>query len=300
MINPVPQRLGGDASALLLRGLDLARTGQSAEALRLAAEGLAAQPDDAVTQHRAGVVAKLCGRPDDALQRFLRAIELLPGFHFSLLEIGHIHAERDDLSEALRWYRNALVAEPGYPVSSYLVAQMERRLGRPEEACAVLDAAHACDPADAMIVGELAATLIALRRDADLAALQSHLPRDSETLARFDAVLETILSDSDAAGWVCALVSDIRVRQGRVSEALAAIERAVAVAPGEAVYEAKRRALRGRLGFPEVPAISETPLVPEVIAEGGEGAVAKSDANVAPARQAPAPRKGGWLSFLGW
>jgi FkbM family methyltransferase len=94
-------------------------------------------------------------------------------------------------------------------------------------------------------VAELAAVLLELDRFADLRSLLAALVPDSDELAAFAAA---IALKAEPTAEQLALLADLREREGRLKQALAAVEQAALLAPTVSGYAQRREELRSRLG----------------------------------------------------
>jgi tetratricopeptide (TPR) repeat protein len=79
---------------------------------RLFAEALILQPNDATLMFGAAVAVYMQGRPDDALWRLRRALELNPRLTEASRLLGGIEYERGDISGAIATYEKALQYAP--------------------------------------------------------------------------------------------------------------------------------------------------------------------------------------------
>ncbi|MFO0837806.1 MAG: hypothetical protein U1D55_04720 [Phycisphaerae bacterium] len=88
------------------------------------------EPQFAEAHHQLGLVLSLIERGDDALLSLRRALRLNP-LHFAAASgIGHIHAMRGELADALRNYRRSLQIHPNQPDLREVLPQLEAAVRR--------------------------------------------------------------------------------------------------------------------------------------------------------------------------
>lgn len=112
-----------------------AAAGQLDEAEAAYERAVAASPDSAFLHRERGVVARRRGNGSSALDHFRRATELDSGDVTSLVHIGELLEEQQDLAGAEAAYRRASDIEPGAELTAKLAAIVERarEAGLPEE-----------------------------------------------------------------------------------------------------------------------------------------------------------------------
>ncbi|WP_236630111.1 tetratricopeptide repeat protein [Thermus thermamylovorans] len=76
-----------------------------------------------------GVRAVREGRREEAEARFRRALELDPGHHRALTNLGNLHQERGELEAALELYQQALRLAPEEPLVHENLAALYKRKG---------------------------------------------------------------------------------------------------------------------------------------------------------------------------
>lgn len=135
--------------------IELAKAGHHREAMESAVAGAYAEAGDVNAQHRAGAVFALCGNHDKALDYLHTALRIHPGFHFTQMEIGRIHAARLEWAEAFEWYDKARVSAPEYVLAYRRAGESLRHLGRHDDARIVLQQGRALEPANPELASEL-------------------------------------------------------------------------------------------------------------------------------------------------
>jgi hypothetical protein len=139
--------------------IDQARHGVGA-ASSVARAAAARFPGDVTVLHKAGVIEQLLGHTDAALGFFHGALEILPDFAFSELEIGSLHAQRGERQEALRWLRLAATRPETAALASLRAAAMAHELARHGEALAILARAAQGLPGERDVVAAYGQQLI--------------------------------------------------------------------------------------------------------------------------------------------
>jgi len=129
-------------------------------ASRVARAAAARFPGDVTVLHKAGVIEQLLGHTDAALALFHAALEVLPDFAFSELEIGSLHAQRGERQEALRWLRLAAARPDTMALASLRAAAIAHELARHGEALAILARAAQALPGDRQVVAAYGQQLI--------------------------------------------------------------------------------------------------------------------------------------------
>lgn len=127
----------------------------------------ARHPRDATAQHHLGVACRRFKAFALAIDYFHKAIRISPGFHFSELEIGQVHAEMGDLETARVWAEKAIASEPGHEASYLFLAWIHRTRGDPYQASRVLRAGADLHPDSLVLHVQLARELVYLDRRQD-------------------------------------------------------------------------------------------------------------------------------------
>ncbi len=128
--------------------IEAARAGRRKEARQVVFAAIAALPDDLNVLHKSGVVLRYCGDYHEALGYFHRALEISPGFHFTLIEIADTHVDLGRSETGLDWYYKAIESEPQYWLPYVRAAQLEHTLGRNSVAVELLERAGGLAPPD--------------------------------------------------------------------------------------------------------------------------------------------------------
>ena len=153
--------------------------------------------------------------------------------------------------------------------------------------------------AEALDTGERAAAL--LPDDFHAQMHLGYLLSGAGLLERAEATFTRAERLISGAALAPAALADVLERLGRTEEAVAAAERAVALAPGDDALVRHRDALRGRLAASVEPvaetAVAAEPAAAAVTAESAEPA--PEPLRAPPRAATPAPKKG-TFSFLGW
>ena len=140
--------------------LALARSGDVFNARTAVSEALALEPNDVNVRHISGLVCSICGDLDKALSHFHRALEILPNFHFTEVEIALLYQARGDQDEARRWFDKAISSAPHHIPAFIMAAQLERRRGASFVALELLERAHQIAPTDPTVIRELVDVLV--------------------------------------------------------------------------------------------------------------------------------------------
>lgn len=85
-------------------------------------------------------------KSDEALDQYMRILELDPDFHKAMLNAGNVYARAGDYEKAARWYRQAIRKAPEYARGRYNLAYALAALGRTEEAIDQYEATLAIAP----------------------------------------------------------------------------------------------------------------------------------------------------------
>jgi Tfp pilus assembly protein PilF len=131
-----------DAEDRLEIAIGIARNGDINAAQKTADEQVKAFPNELRVLHKAGVIKRICGDYVASLEMFHRALAAHPRFHYTEIEIADVHADRGELEDALRWYRQAIDSCPKYPVGYVRAAKLEQSLGRNWDALLIMEHMH--------------------------------------------------------------------------------------------------------------------------------------------------------------
>lgn len=241
--------------------------GMGAEAVPFLERACQLRPTDGVLHHRLGTALVQIGRTGRALAEFEEAARLSPNDPAPLLEAGRLRAELGDLGRACAAFEAARIACGGCPEADRLLGSALLAAGRPAEAIAPLSRLWGARP-DSLVRRHLLAAFVGARRDSAVLALVASTPagrrdRDDWRMAvqaegRLGgaAWAEAALAEpgvgvdrfplDDAVFWAQAARN--LERAGRLDAALAAVDRAVALDPGRAVFLHNRAAILAGLG----------------------------------------------------
>jgi tetratricopeptide (TPR) repeat protein/TolB-like protein/predicted Ser/Thr protein kinase len=181
-----------------------------------------------------------------AMAAYKKVIELYPDHESALNNLGVLYAEVGRLDEATQLARQAVALDPRFVISNNNLANYLARAGQPDESRAVLEAFLRADPTSASAYRQLTDTLIIQGRlDDALAALANADALDGGTFvspatrwviatlrgraAEAAAQSATMMQADGFAKFIGTANHSIdEMYQGRMSSALAVIERLVA------------------------------------------------------------------------
>lgn len=244
--------------------------GRAPDALPFLERACRLRPTEGILHHRLGTALLRMGRTGRALAEFDEAARLSPTDPAPLLESGRLRAELGDLGRACVAFEAARIACGGCPEADRLLGSVLLAAGKPAEAIAPLSRLWSAHP-DSLVRRHLLAALAGAQRDSAVLALVASTParrldRDDWRMA---VQAEGRLGGAD---WAAAAVTtpgteaarfpvDDAVfwaqaarnleRTGRLDAALAAVDRAVALEPGRAVFLHNRAAILAALGRTE-------------------------------------------------
>ena len=205
--------------ALTNQGLVEMQRGNFERARQLLTRARRLNPDVAQPHHALGVLEERERRPDLASQHYYEALRVDPGFAPSRNNLAHLLYDGGLYEEALIQFKRLIEVAPDDPHAHAGLAGTLLHLQRPDEAAAVVDKALAFAPDDAEL-GILAARL-EIRAGAFDAAIDRLSPLAS---GRTDNAVS-------ALSWLAAA----ELARGRVREAVGAAQRALALAPDDAL-----------------------------------------------------------------
>ncbi len=150
MLAPLPIRgqagIPAESAATFERGVAHFRAGNFTDALATIEPLGARHPRVAEVQHLLAILLDLNRRPQEANEKFQRAVELQPAsavfrtnFGASLMRLGHA-------TEAADQFRKVLESEPDHSTASFNLGTILLRQGRPDQALPWLENAHALQP----------------------------------------------------------------------------------------------------------------------------------------------------------
>ncbi|SMP49111.1 diguanylate cyclase (GGDEF) domain-containing protein [Desulfonatronum zhilinae] len=160
-------------------GVCYARLGKYGEASAQFAAILRQAPDDIMATYNQGHTLLKQGEPDQARHFFERCLELDPKHIFSLIRLGQLAEQSDDMEAARDCYARARSLPGGEGLTHRHLARLELREGNLEQAREHLHQALVHNPKDALAMHLLAKMYLEQGEDAEIA----------ETLARQSVAL---------------------------------------------------------------------------------------------------------------
>ncbi len=134
------------------------RAGSPEDALRMYAAAAVAAPGSSLYHREMAVAASRAGNTEGAIKMLQEAERIDPSDATLQRDLGDVHASSGDLEAARAAYRKALPAGLGEPGASLAVAENLLRVGRLDEAAALVDevlAGHAGDAQAHYIRGQI-------------------------------------------------------------------------------------------------------------------------------------------------
>jgi tetratricopeptide (TPR) repeat protein len=119
-----------DVEALLVVAKARAAEGDAAAALTVLVQAQSRAPARADLHKLQGDVLARVGDRGGALSAYRAALELDQGFVAAWVDLGRIHEQREEWTDALRAYERALHELPTYHEATMALADLQRRLGR--------------------------------------------------------------------------------------------------------------------------------------------------------------------------
>jgi tetratricopeptide (TPR) repeat protein len=232
-----------DPEALHLRGLAAEALGDPASAATLIGRALAHR-ESPVYRCNLGMVLGRLGRHQDAVAALERALALRPDYPEAFINLGVSLQALRRPAEAEAAYRRVLERRPDHPAALANLGNVLQELGRGEEAVVAYEAAVAHDPA--LPQTGLGHALRGLGRHAEAEAAYRHEVAAHPGSAEAHANLAGILGEAEGAAAAPApapaplpgaspgaetLRGGVLGRLGRLEEAVAACERALALRP---------------------------------------------------------------------
>jgi tetratricopeptide (TPR) repeat protein len=231
-------------------GLAHHQKGRLAEAERIYAAILQANPDHFDALHLLGVIRYQQGKPAEAVSLMLAALRKNPNATDALSNCGLALHAVNRLQEALALYDRALSIDPNHANSLTNLSHTLLELKRYPEAFACAERAAACNPSDVNAFNNLGCALHNLGRNHEaLSALDKALLRDSghidalynrasvlRALERIDeaaAIYERVLTLQPRHLKALNNFGNLLVELERNEAALAIFDRAVALAPDD-------------------------------------------------------------------
>jgi predicted O-linked N-acetylglucosamine transferase (SPINDLY family) len=188
----------GYAGALRNLGMLHARLESWDSAGSVLARAAESDATDAATQYWLGEALARLGRPQEAAQRYARALSLRPAFADAHVALGNLRATDLHYAEALACYRVALDIDPRHTTARVNLGNAHVYLGEAEAAREAYEAALAIDPELAAARWARAMSRIPVIRDAgaDLAVERAAFAED---LAQLDAWFDARRSETGHA-----------------------------------------------------------------------------------------------------
>lgn len=209
------------------KGLGLAQLMQGKDALHAFEMAAKHLQDDAESHDYLGVALKRCGRLEDAVDSFRRAIKFNPSFPGAHVNLGNTLKDLGRHEAAITNYQRALELRPDLAEAHNNLGAALRDQGRIEEA--------------------LASYRRALELKPDLAEAHNNLGQAMKDLGRFDnaeacfrCALESKAEFAGAHYNLAAVLHD----QGRGQEAQESCERALVLAPENAMFRIAQAVFR--------------------------------------------------------
>lgn len=205
--------------ALTNQGLVELQRGNFARARQLLTRARRLNPDVAQPHHALGVLAERERRPDLASQHYYDALRVDPGFAPSRNNLAHLLYDSGAYEEALVQFKRLIEVAPDDPHAHAALAATLLHLGRVSEAEAVVERAQsfaADDPELTILVARFE-----LRRGEFAAAVERLSPLAT---GRTDTAV-------NALSWLAAA----ELGRGHTQAAIAAAERALTLAPDDAL-----------------------------------------------------------------
>ncbi len=172
------------------------REGNHGEALDLARQALAANPEDPQALNLAGVAAFHGGERREGLDLLRTAVAFAPGNAEAQTNLGNMLAALEEFAEAEAAYSSAMKAGPDYADAPFNLGVLLERVERPAEALSAYDRALEISPAhNAAQVGRGNALKALRRLDDARAAYEAALERNpalAEARTNLSAVLQEL------------------------------------------------------------------------------------------------------------
>ena len=205
--------------ALTNQGLVELQRGNFERARQLFTRARRLNPDVAQPHHALGVLAERERRPDLASQSYYEALRVDPGFAPSRSNLAHLLYDGGLYEDALTQFKRLVEVTPDDPQAFAGLAATLLHLERVTEASTVLESALAAAPDNPDLI--VLAARLEIRRGEFEAAIARLLPLAS---GRTDVAV-------NALSWL----STAELARGQAREAVGAAERALALAPDDAL-----------------------------------------------------------------
>jgi len=206
------------------------------EAERILREAIAAEPNRSEARHRLGMLLLLVGKPDAAREELGRAVELSTKAAGPRVDLGRAEEALGDLESAEADYRRAVELDTELPRARYRLALLLARRGQAEESrkeMALYQAAYEREQNGRQAAASLAAEI-------NLGWVELKAKRYGKALAQFQRHPD----DADALRGAAEALSRLRRRR----EAIAALEKALTLKPGDRGIAWRLREEKGKSG----------------------------------------------------
>jgi tetratricopeptide (TPR) repeat protein/sugar lactone lactonase YvrE len=206
-----------NAAARTMRGEALVRLGAVDKGLQELDAANAAAPTDADLWRRSARTVAALGRPKEALARYAKVLELQPRDADALLASAELQLGLGEMDQA-RTIALSLVGSPAQESrGQYILGRIALKQEKPEEAVIAFARATKLDAKNGAAWNGLAEAYLALK---------------DEKKAREALLAAAALPDAPAT--VFRQLADLEVKAGQPAAAIAPLERAVALVPGDA------------------------------------------------------------------
>jgi tetratricopeptide (TPR) repeat protein len=213
----------------------LARTGDSASALRLLQRAVSVDPDDVAVRFQLGSLLQQQNQLAAALQEFEECTRLAPEFPDGWANLSALLAQQDRQSAAERALVDGLRHCPDSPGLHLMRARTHRSAGRTSEAIAEYRESIRLRPNEGDTGVELGMFYISLGRNDEAISAVSHAleAEPGHPLAMFILAFNAITSGSeaDARAWLARVRAQPRVEAAQLNRLVATYQKRFGVAP---------------------------------------------------------------------
>ena len=193
---------------------------QSAKALALITQHVAAYPDDAYGHEVLGALDAELDQDARAQAEFEKSIQLNPHLPGSYLRLGKIEEQRGDVDGAIARYEAALKLEPRFAPLITMIGNLYLKQGKLETARKYYERALAVDPSFGIADGNLA--FVYAQQGANLDVALGLAQKAKQLLPDLDSITDTL-------AWV-------QYKKGSYAMAIPLFEECVRRSPGYAPY----------------------------------------------------------------
>jgi Flp pilus assembly protein TadD len=220
--------------ALTNQGLVELQRGNFTRARQLLTRARHLNPDVAQPHHALGVLEERERRPDLASQDYYEALRVDPGFAPSRSNLAHLLYDGGLYEDALTQFKRLVEVSPDDPKAHAGLAATLLHLERVDEAASEVDGA-----------------LIASPNDPDLIVLAARLEiRRGECDAAITRLLPLAVGRTDTAVSALSWMSAAQLARGHLREAVGSAEKALALAPEDALANYSLALALQQLGDP--------------------------------------------------